>query len=573
MRLVLLQRLIAGGLGLIWTGLLTLQVFQGADFRRQAEKNRIRLIHLPAARGNILDRHGTALVEDRLSFECAVFPQDLKSPQEVWARLSELVGISPQELSSRYRKGYQGPFAPVPLIRSLAAQTAFLLEEKRSELPGLLLRPVPQRYYQHGSALGPVAGYVGLIAPEELTHLKSYGYTYRDLVGKEGLEQQYDSTLRGRDGGVQVEVDNRGRMVRQLGFLAPQRGRAITVSLDGRLQDFCHRLLEGASGAILVMDPNTGEILALASSPSFDPNAFVNPNRSQEVRADLHGVTRPMFNRAIRSAVPPGSIFKPAVAYEALKLHLIRPPTAFTCPGFFRLGRALFRCWKEEGHGPQTVVEALGHSCNVFFYQTGHRLGGGRIQQAARLFGLGRATGIDLPRESKGFVPDPSAARGAGRPGWQEGDTISFAIGQGPLLVTPLQMLALVSTIAANGNKPQPHFLIGIEGEGKRENPKSSRIPLDLEALAVVKEGMEQVVASATGTGRLAQLPGVRVAGKTGTAQTPRGLPHAWFLGFAPLDHPKVSFIVFLEHGGKGGLSAALLVRDLLATLKELGYL
>ncbi|MBI3615508.1 MAG: penicillin-binding protein 2 [Candidatus Omnitrophica bacterium] len=566
MRLLILQRLIAGGLILIWAGLFTLQIPQGGRFQQQAEKNRIRLIHLPAARGAILDRNGVPLAEDRLSFELTIFPQDLKDPGQTWTRLESLVRISAKELSSRYRKGYQGPFAPVPLVRSVPSETAFLLEERRAQLPGVFVRPVPRRTYRDGPALGSVAGYVGLIAPEELTHLQSYGYTFRDFVGKEGLEQEYDSVLRGRDGGLQVEVDNRGRLVRQIGFLVPQRGRAVTTSLDGRVQAFCHHLLKGISGAVVVMNPDTGEILALVSTPSFDPNAFVDPAREREVRASLHGVERPMFNRAVRSAVAPGSIFKPVVAYAALKAGKIRPDTIFVCPGYFELGRGLFHCWREEGHGPQTVTDALEHSCNVFFYQTGHRLGREGIAQAAHLFGLGSPTGIDLPKESKGFVPDHPTS-------WQEGDTISFAIGQGPLQVTPLQMLVLMSVIAEDGKVPQPHLVTDVEGEKGKSHPQPARLSLEPEPLSVVKIGLERVVNSPTGTGRLAQVSGVHAAGKTGTAQNPRGLPHAWFLGYAPVEHPKVSLVVFLEHGGRGGVSAAMVARDLFAYLKELEYL
>ncbi len=570
-RLLILKRAIACGFFSIGLGLFSLQILQGSQFHQQAERNRTRLIHLPAARGSILDRHGVPLVEDRIRFELAIFPQDLKDPSETWVRLSPLVGISPEELARRYRKGYQGFFAPVPLVRNLAPQTAFLLEEKKADLPGTLIRPIPVRRYLSGPAMGPVAGYVGLIAPEELTHLKPYGYTFRDLIGKEGLEQQYDRYLRGQDGGLQVEVDNRGRLVRQLGYRVPQRGRQITVSLDGRLQEFCYSLLKGGPGAILVMDPRNGDLLACVSSPSFDPNAFLDPARQGEVRAALRGAERPLFNRAMRSAVPPGSIFKLAVAYAALKTKKISSGTSFECPGFFQLGRGIFRCWREEGHGVQGVCEALEHSCNVFFFHTGRRLGVEGIRQAALTFGLGRPTGIDLPRETRGLVPDPAWMMARAQQPWQEGDTISFAIGQGPLLVTPLQMLVMVSTIALDGNVPRPHLLLGIEGEEEKKNSRrSDRILLDSEALTAVKIGMERVVSSSTGTGRLARLPGLTAAGKTGTAQVPRGKPHAWFLGYAPADHPKFTFLIFLEHGGKGGEGAAMVARDLLAYLHEL---
>lgn len=573
MRLLILQRLITGALLLLWGGLFSTQVVQGSRYRQQADNNRIRLIHLPAPRGSILDRQGVALAEDRLSFELAVFPRELKDPDEVWSRLTPIVGLAPQLLAERYRHRYEAPFSFVQLARPVSPETAFILEEKRSELPGILVRPMPQRHYELGPALGAVAGYVGLINPQELTRLKPYGYTFRDYVGKDGLEEMYDRYLRGEDGGLQVEVDARGRLVRQLSVRFSVRGRSIRVSLDHRLQSFCYRLLSDFTGTIVLMDVQTGEILTLVSHPSFDPNAFPDPARRLEVRQFLHRKDRPMFNRAIRALVPPGSTFKAAVSYYALATKKLAPGTSFVCPGFFQLGRAVFRCWKEEGHGPQNVVEALEHSCNVFFYQTGRRLKVEGIAQAARLFGLDRPTGIDLPREGKGFVPDAIWMERVYKQPWQEGDTLSFAIGQSALLVTPVGMLVLTTAIATGGRVPRPHLLLGIEGEAPPKPAPVTRIALDLKALQHVRRGMELVVNSPTGTGRLAQVPGVRAAGKTGTAQVSRGLSHAWFCGYVPVEDPRFALVIFLEHGGKGGEQAALLARDLLAYLKELGYL
>ena len=573
MRLLLLQRFVAAAMTFIWGGLFVHQVVYGPDFRSQAERNRTRLIHLMAPRGSILDRHGVPLVEDRMSFELAVFPQELKTPQELFTRLSPIVGVPPEKLARVYRRGYQGPFAPVSLVQGLSPETAFLLEENRWGFPGILVRAVPRRRYFLGSALGPVTGYVGLITQEELTQMKPYGYTFRDFVGKDGLEQVYDRYLRGTDGGLQVEVDARGKFVRQMGFRNPERGRQVTVSLDGRLQEFCYRKLEGRAGAILVMDASTGQILALASAPTFDPNAFLDSDRALEIRQYLHSHGQHMFNRATRSAVPPGSTFKVAVAYAALHNQKISPETTFDCTGSFQLGKRIFQCWWKEGHGPQTVTDALQHSCNVFFYNTGRRLGVEGLIQTCRLFGLGQLTGIDLPHEAKGFVPDPAWMHTAFQQSWQEGDTISFGIGQGALQTTPLQMLLLTTAVAMDGMVPKPHLLLGIEGEKPTLPPKGHRVSLDKAALMLVRKGMEQVVSSPTGTGRLAQLPTIHAAGKTGTAQVSRGLPHAWFCGYAPAEKPSLSFVIFLEHGGKGGEQAALVVRDLLVYLHELEYL
>lgn len=553
--------------------LFATQVVQGPYFRRKSELNRTRLIHLPAPRGAILDRNGVPLVEDRVGFELAIFPQELRDPPRTWKRLAGLTGIPAERLSQRYALRYETPFSLVPLAQHLSRERAFVLEESRGGISGALVRPVPERSYFLGPALGSVTGFLGLIAPEELTHLKPYGYSFRDWVGKDGLEQIYDRYLRGEDGGLQIEVDARGKMVRQLGYLKPQPGRSITTTLDGRLQGFCYKLLEGGEGAVVVMDPKTGEILALVSCPSFDPAIFLDTSRQREIHRALRHPDRLLFNRAVRSAVPPGSTFKPAAAYEALHEGKIRPDSAFDCSGSYALGRGLFRCWKEEGHGPQTVTGGLEHSCNVFFYQTARRLAVGGIMRAAHRFGLGRRTGIDLPGENNGFVPDPNWMKQTLRQPWMEGDTLSFGIGQGPLQVTPLQMLVMVSTLATDGRVVQPHLARSIEGQKRPLTFESRQIPLEPEALAWVKRGMEQVVQSPAGTGRLAQLAGVDVAGKTGTAQVSRGASHAWFMGYAPARQPRVSFVVFLEHGGKGGQQAAGKAQELLTYLKELEYL
>ena len=588
MRLRILQRVIFAGLAVLWVALFFIQVIDGSRYRRQSEKNRTRLIHLPAARGAILDRRGVPIAEDRITFELAALPQELVNPGKVWSDVAPMVGLSAEELAKRYKKGFQAKYSPVSLVRNLPSETAFRIEEEKVKLPGILVRPVPERVYPMGPAVGGVVGYLGLIAPEELTKLKSYGYTYKDRVGKDGLEKQYDSMLRGQDGGLHVEVNAQGKLVQQLGFLKPRRGRNIKVSVDARLQQVAYGLLEGGAGTAIVMDCKTGELLCLVSSPSFDPNAFMDANRQAEIRAMLKDPSRPMFNRSFRAAVPPGSTFKAIVAYEALTKGKINPATTFECRGGLFPGRPIFRCWQEDGHSFQTVTQGLQHSCNVFFYNTGRRLGVKGIAEAARMFGLGKPTGLDLSGESAGLVPDPDWMRSKLKQEWQEGDTLSFALGQSALLTTPLQMARAFATIGDGGWMPTPHLLLSVEKEPKEdekdeaaapvwETPertdKGTQLHLDPSSVATVKEGLEMVVNTDSGTGRLARLPNDKVAGKTGTAQAPPGRSHAWFCGFVPAEAPRYSFVVFLEHGGKGGLHAAKVVGGLLVAMKEMEYL
>lgn len=570
MRFLSLQRLIAGTLLVLWGGFAYTQVLRGREFRKQAEQNRTRLIHLPACRGTIFDRKGVPLAEDRLSFDLMVYPQEVENPGALWRELAAVLGIAPEVLERRYRRGYLAPFSPVRIARDLPRETAFRLEEELQLFPGLSVRPTPRRVYPLGASVGAVTGYLGFIAPEELTRLKPYGYTVRDRIGKDGLEKLLDRRLKGADGGLQVEVNARGRQVRQIGLKAPRPGDSVSISVDGRLQARCYALLAERPGAVVAMDTASGEVLALVSSPGFDPNIFIDPELSDRVGGVLRHPGKPMFNRAVRASVPPGSTFKPVVALEALKSGRITPGTRFHCPGFLKIGRARFRCWQQEGHGDQDVVEALSHSCNVFFYEAGRRLGAEGIARAARAFGLGRKTGIDFPHESGGLVPDPNWLKARTRQPWTEGDTLSFAVGQSALLVTPLQMLQLYTAVAMDGIFPRPHLVIDEE---PRRRITRQRVSLPPEAFAVVQAGLREVVSSPTGTGRLAQVDGVSFAGKTGTAQTPQRRSHAWFCGYAPARRPKVSFVVFLEHGGRGGVQAARVARGLVKALKAFDYL
>lgn len=566
MRLARLERGFLAVLGLWLAALAVMQLILGPGYRRAAEQNRIRLIPMSAVRGSLLDRHGVPIAEDRLSFNVAVIPQEVRDLEQVWATLTRRLGRPVPELRRAYRRGLTAPFAPVVVARDVDRDTAFAIDAQRLDWPGVIILPAPHRHYPLGEDAGPVIGYLGLVAPEQLTALKPYGYTPRDWVGQQGLERLYDAALRGSDGGVQVEVDHRGRLVRQLGLKRPIRGQDVAVTLDAALQRRAAALLAGRRGAIVVMALDTGELWAAASSPGFDPAAFVDPDRDAEVVAYLHDRDRPLFNRVVASTVPPGSVFKIVTAYAGLVGGRQTPGTTYDCPGAFHLGTATFDCWYAPGHGPQQLIEALAHSCNVFFYQWGLRAGPDRLSQTARLFGFGRPSRVDLPGEASGFVPDPAWKRARTREPWFRGETANLAIGQGSLLVTPMQVLWMTAAAALDGRVPQPHFLRAIGGHTVSPPPVSTAM-LDGHALQQIRHGLEQVVASPTGTGRLAAIPAVAVAGKTGTAQAGRGATHAWFCGYAPAAAPRMAIVVFIEHGGKGGEVAAAMASQLFEAL------
>lgn len=548
------------------------QVLRYAHYRTLSLKNSVRVIPVQASRGSIYDREGEPLAKDELSFDLVIIPQEVSDLKLTLKRLSEVTGFKQQELESSYRRNYRLPFVPTKVYENLKPEEAFRIEEKLSDINGALVYSVPRRIYPNKDIGSHIIGYIGKIASPELERLKAYGYSMKDLVGKSGIEKYYDAYLQGESGGLQIEVDSRSREVSRLGFKQPRMGNDITLTIDLGLQRFLDMLFRDKIGAVIVMESKTGRILGLVSSPEFDPNIFVFGSNRQRLRV-LRDGRHPLINRAVASAYPPGSTFKVVVASAGIATGALKETTSFICKGVFYLGKRGFKCWKESGHGYQNVVEALTHSCNVFFYNLGSVLGAEELHKYALTFGLGSVTGIDLPGEVKGMVPGPLWKRFVLKEPWYKGDTINYSIGQGYLLVTPIQMLRVITIIANEGYCPQPYIVEEIEGiRVSRRRDLIARIRP--ETFKLVKEGLFNVVNDPTGTGLYAKVKGVNISGKTGTAQAGSGRKtHAWFMGYMPSEDPKISFVVFLEHGGKGGMDSAKIARLAATYLKENGYL
>lgn len=533
-----------------------------------SQKNHIRLVPLEGLRGTIYDRNGLALVDNRLSFDVIVFPQEIDDEDETFSRVAKVIGVPKQNLAAIMKTEYQAPFSPITIARDIDREKAFMLEEMKQDIPGVFVQPKSLRWYIYGEKAAHSIGYLSLINKEEFERLRDYGYSFRDLVGRAGAERVYDRYLKGQSGGMQLEVDATGRLVKTLGTKTPQKGEDITLTIDAKLQSYVSEVLAGKKGAIVVMNPHNGEILAISSSPSYDPNIFIDPNKNEVAAELLKSASHPMINRAIVGQYPPGSTFKIIVALAGLQTQKITENTTFNCGGKFHLGNIEFECWKEGGHGPQNLYEALIHSCNVYFYNLGRKLGPEVLAEYAQKFGLGKQTGIDLVGEGKGFVPTAWWKRTAKGENWYEGETVNYSIGQGYLSVTPLQMAEAISIFATEANAPRPHLIKKIGGVQIAEpKPKTINIPKD--ALKIMKDAMRQVVESDTGTGQRARVEGVKIAAKTGTAQDPQGEPHAWFVGYAPADNPKIAFAVLVEHGGKGGLVAADLTKQILVFIRD----
>lgn len=538
-------------------GLGYTQVIKGSYYQRLSQNNRIRLIPSPAPRGDILDRNGVILASTRPSFNACAVPQEFG--EKSIESLAKILKLSPDEIRGRLKRGRSSPFAPCVIDRDIDRRTVVRLEELRSELPGVIVQVKGLRDYPHRAISSHVLGYLSEIGPEEFRERKKYGYRAQELVGRAGVEERLNQWLKGEDGGELVEVDYRGRLVRMLGSKESVKGKDLHLTIDIRLQTLAWKLLDGRRGAIILMDPNTGEILTMASRPGYDPNCFLDPKRSRERLRILEDPHSPLLNRAVMCQYPPGSTFKVVVALTALEMDKITLATRRYCDGVYHVGGRPFRCWDEDGHGSVNLEEAIPYSCNVFFYQIGLMAGADNLAKMAKYFGYGRPTGIDLPSEAKGLVPTRRWKRLTRGERWYDGETANFSIGQGYMLVTPLQSIRMISAIANGGNLVQPHLV---------KDPEMEKEARSLDILAkninIVKEGMTKAVSWEGGTGHNAYVPGLLIAAKTGTAEVEKGRSHSWFVGFCPADAPKIAFIVFLEHGGYGSQDAARIAGELI---------
>jgi penicillin-binding protein 2 len=519
-----------------------LQLLHGGTYRRLAEQNRLRLVPQLAPRGLILDRQGRPLAANRIVFRLAAVPQDLPA-LPVWARLGPLVNVAPRELERRFNEQRTLPFLPATLVSRVSKSVALRVEEERVRLPGVLIEPVTVRQYPVGPAAAHLIGYLSQPSPEAFPVLKQYGVRPKDLVGRAGIEQALDAYLRGQSGGSLVEVDHQARQIRVVGHREPIPGQSITLTIDAALSALIGQRFGEATGACVVLRPQTGEALAMVSVPGFEPEFFATQDavRIQRLFADPGA---PLLSRATNGAYLPGSIVKPVTAMTALEHRLISPATTVTCPGYLAIGNRRFHCWNRDGHGTVTLHEALMLSCNVYFMQIGRRLGLDRLRAGFSSAGFGRRTGWPMGEQS-GRLPFGRRL--------SEGEVALLAMGQGEILVTPLQAAAMASAIANGGWLMEPWVVKTVAGHAAA---RSHGVALGWsdEHLSVVRAGMAAVVNAPQGTGARASSAQVRIAGKTGTAQTNLpGRPHGWFVGFCPAEDPLAAIAIVAEHGGSGG--------------------
>lgn len=554
---------------LLGLGFFYIQVICGGNYLYLSEKNRLRIIPEGSCRGRILDRNGLTLVDSRVSFNIVIVPRDLMDKEKIVSALSEILGTSKEKTRLLIDRAIEkSMYQPSVIFEDVPKEKAFSIEERIFEFPGIIVEVKPVRNYVYGDVGSHIFGYLGEVNRPELEGLRAYGYRLKDLLGRSGLEKFYDAYLRGEDGGINMEVDSLGRRIKVMGFKPPKSGGDLELTIDMRLQSFADKALNNLNGAIVAMNPKTGEILAMVSAPDFDPNIFVSSGNNENIKKVLLDKSRPLVNKAISAHYPPGSVFKIVTSSCGLETGKIKKGTSFNCTGKFVLGRTEFGCWQEGGHGILDLPNALKYSCNVYVYNVGKIVGIDDLANYAMRFGFGRPTGIDLPDEIPGIVPGKIWKAFAKGELWYEGETLNVSIGQGALSVTPIQVVRMVSAIANNGEMVQPYIVKKIGIVNIRQT-KTKNLNFSPQTINAIKEGLKKVVQD-EGTGKRANVEGLSIAGKTSTAQAGSGrVSHGWFAGFAPFEDPKLAVVVFLEHGGKGGLNPAQIAGEIFKEAKK----
>ncbi len=564
--------LLLGGLllALLVSRLLYLQVLRFEEYQRLSGRNHIRLVPEAAARGSIYDRHGELLVRNIPGYQLCVVPGETGSLEQLLERLAALAGVDAAAARLELAKVGRRLYQPVPLLSGLSTEVIGKLEERKGELPGVMIRKQPRRHYVNGRFLAHVLGYTGPVSKEELARAEWRGKARPyEKVGKCGVEKSYDAELRGRTGGTQVEVDSRGRHLRTVAEKKPSLGDDLYLTIDLSLQRSCEEILEGFHGAIMALDPRNGEILAMVSKPDFDPNEFaarITRERWQELTAD-EGY--PLQNKNIQGEYPPGSIYKLVTAVAALETRVISPYQSYLCQGVVNFRDWPYRCWKEHGHGWTDMNRALIESCDIYFYRAGIKAKVDALNRYSLMLGLGEESGVDLPGEKAGLVPSAPWKRKRYGRAWYYGNTIQMSIGQGFLLATPIQMACLMAAFGESGTLYRPHLLKELrspDGEMVRAyKPEvNSSLLVSKRTMKILRRALWGVVNVRRGTGVRGRLRTVSVAGKTSTAENPQGEPHGVFACYAPSDEPRLVMMVMLENGGEGGRTAAPMAKYLL---------
>ena len=558
-----------------------LQVMEGEVFKELSLNNRIRIIRTDAPRGLILDRSGIRLAENRPGFDLLIVPEDVTD----WARtkriITVLAEIDMETIDDKLKKAKgRAPFKPIKLKEDITWKEMSRIESFKFELPGISLQAGPKRVYPFKEITAHIIGYLGEINQRELKRLNNptekAAYRIGDRVGKSGLEVLNEGDLKGTDGGRQVEVDAHGRILKVIKSVPPDPGYTLKLTIDLPTQLAAWNAMEGRAGAVIALDPSNGNIIAMVSAPSFDPNVFTTGISSDDWKALTENPLNVLTNRAIQGQYPPASTFKIITAAAALDEKVVGPKTKIKSEGSFEFADHVYRDWRREGHGKINISRAIIVSADTFFYQVGLKLGITNLAKYAGRFGLGRTTGVGLGNEKAGLIPTVQWKRSVYNKPWYDGETVNASVGQGYVLTTPLQMLNAYAAIANEGRLFVPRIVDTVEthdGNVVRHNAtrEKARVEVSDNTIKLIKKALRGVVGDKDGTASWLANAKLKIAGKTGTAQVvrlkERGVKvedqpyklrdHAWFIGFAPYDDPKIAVVALVEHGGFGSSAAA----------------
>jgi penicillin-binding protein 2 len=564
-----------------------LQIENGQEYEERAYGNRVRIRELAPPRGHILDRFGREIVTNRPSFNVALIQEDSHDVSDVLERIAPVLGVDEAELWTRIREASGRPrYVPVILKEDIDWQTLAYLENHNHQFSGIRTEVSPVRVYHYDDLAANVLGYLGSISKKELDAADRNIYSGGDLIGKRGLERLREEDLRGEKGRSFTEVDARGFEQQLLKTVEPLPGSELHLTLDVDLQQIAESYMAAGekSGAVVAMEVKSGRVLAAVSAPTIHIKDFVGGISTKNWKALLDNKKHPLINKVAQAAYPPGSTYKMVSALAGLSRGVIDENTVLYCPGWYRFGNRTYRCWKHSGHGQVNLHKAISQSCDVFFYQVGQRVGVDALAEFAKKLGLGKRSGIEMEYEKNGIAPTKSWKVKNRKAKWQEGETLSVAIGQGFNLTTPLQICLMTATIANGGKVYRPQLVEKVvDPEGNVTDSFKPELLSELKGvdryLSLIKKGMEEVVHGKRGTARKVKIEGLRIAGKTGTAQVVRiaqykhlkeeDIPykyrdHAWFTCFAPADNPEIAVTVLVEHGLHGGSGAGPIARAVL---------
>ena len=557
-----------------------MQVLQGAQYKKTADANRIRQVTTQAPRGAMYDRNGAVLIVDRPSFAISIIPAEYTNPAGATPLLASLTDIAAGDIIKLLEVSRELPYSPIRIKRDANQALVANIQERRYQLPGVIVEAIPARHYVYNELAAHVLGFMSLINEEEYEKRRFQGYSRSDLIGKEGLERLWEEQLRGIDGGLQVEVNAMGEEVGVVGNKAAKPGKSLRLTLDGNLQKVAEEALASRiaiskelgepakGGAVVVLDVHTGGVLAMVSNPAFDPNSFTEGISDKAWNAIIANKNSPLSNRSIQSAYPPGSVFKIVTAAAALESNLTTDQEVFEDKGVYILEGWSFYGWETKGLGKLTVSDGLAWSSDPMFYELGRRLGADNLASYALTFGYGQTSGIKLVGEDTGVVPTQAwKVATYGQP-WYPGETLIGAIGQGYYNATPMQQALLLMAVANGGIVYKPMLVDAVmTSEGavvEQYKPEVLRtIYLRPDVWETIHQGLVAVTTQGTATTVFQGLT-VKVAGKTGSSETGRGTTHSWFACYVPADTPEIAVAVLVEEGGEGTVAAAPVARKIL---------